>query len=66
MKNYYPKADWHAVDRKAGWMDVANLGARILSRLCLKTKCTSSIVYIRSLLNLLQKKMDDFDAENVS
>jgi hypothetical protein len=63
-ENYYPKADWHAVDRN-GWMDVANSVPELKQALFENQMHFKYIVYISDLYfeSFYKEEWEDFDAE---
>jgi hypothetical protein len=63
-ENYYPKADWHAVDR-SGWIDVANSVPELKKALFENQMHFKYIVYISDLYfeSFYKEEWDDFDAE---
>jgi hypothetical protein len=63
-ENYYPKADWHAVDR-SGWIDVANSVPELKKALFENQMHFKYIVYVSDLYfeSFYKEEWDDFDAE---
>lgn len=63
-ENYYPKADWHAVDR-SGWMDVANSVPELKQALFENQMHFKYVVYISDLYfeSFYKEEWDDFDAD---
>lgn len=63
-ESYYPKADWHAVDR-SGWMDVANSVPELKQALFENQMHFKYIVYISDLYfeSFYKDEWDDFDAD---
>lgn len=63
-ESYYPKTDWHAVDR-AGWMDVANSVPELKQALFENQLHFKYIVYVADLYfeSFYKDEWDDFDAE---
>lgn len=63
-ESYYPKADWHAVDRN-GWMDVANSVPELKQALFENQMHFKYIVYIADLYfeSFYKEEWDDFDAD---
>lgn len=62
-ESYYPKTDWHAVDR-AGWMDVANSVPELKQALFENQLHFKYVVYISDIYfeNFYKEEWDDFDA----
>lgn len=63
-ESYYPKTDWHAVDR-AGWMDVANSVPELKQALFENQLHFKYIVYVADLYfeSFYKEEWDDFDAD---
>lgn len=63
-ESYYPKADWHAVDR-SGWIDVANSVPELKKALFENQMHFKYIVYISDLYfeSFYKEEWDDFDAD---
>lgn len=63
-ENYYPKADWHAVDRN-GWMDVANSVPELKQAIYENQGHFKYLVYISDFYfeSYYKEEWDDFDAE---
>lgn len=61
---YYPKADWHAVDRN-GWMDVANSVPELKQAIFANQIHLKYIVYVSEQYfeNFYKEEWDDFDAD---
>jgi hypothetical protein len=62
-ENYYPNADWHAVDR-SGWIDVANSVPELKKALFENQMHFKYIVYVSDLYfeSFYKEEWDDFDA----
>lgn len=63
-ENYYPNADWHAVDR-SGWIDVANSVPELKKALFENQMHFKYIVYVSDLYfeSFYKAEWDEFDAE---
>jgi hypothetical protein len=63
-ESYYPKTDWHAVDR-AGWMDVANSVPELKQALFENQAHFKYIIYISDYYfeSFYKEEWDEFDAE---
>lgn len=63
-ENYYPKADWHAVDR-SGWIDVANSVPELKKALFENQMHFKYIVYVSDFYfeSFYKEEWDEFDAE---
>lgn len=63
-ENFYPKADWHAVDR-SGWIDVANSVPELKQAIFENQLHFKHIVYISDFYfeSFYKEEWDDFDAE---
>lgn len=63
-ENYYPKTDWHAVDR-SGWMDVANSVPELKQAIFENQLHFKYIIYVSDYYfeSFYKEEWDDFDAE---
>lgn len=63
-ENYYPKADWHAVDR-SGWMDVANSVPELKKALFENQMHFKYVIYVSDLYfeSYYKEEWDDFDSD---
>lgn len=63
-ESYYPKTDWHAVDR-SGWMDVANSVPELKKYLFENQIHAKFVVYISDFYfeSFYKEEWDDFDAD---